>query len=288
MSVYMIATIRRSKNDIEALRLYDTESRKTSDIPIVDVCNAMMRNIHIENLIINNGELKGVNGSIDRYSIIPYGDIKPFNRPLVILGKDSDTECYLAVDYSGKQYEIGRAHISQLNNPQIGVANGKIVDGRIFAIEGNYPHYTSSISHRDREVPKTYNFSDRDKTVFKSIIGVVAKTLLKSTYIAVSKPQNLSNDMSLHGKIPFGIKGRAQQNPPSIDIYLGYPREVSELAKTRISSQPGLYVYIKNELIYSDLSLLSYIKTNTLTREYLDKTLRSIVACCNKYIREKL
>ena len=81
MSVYMVATIRRSKNDIEALRLYDTESRKTSDIPIVDVCNAMMRNIHIENLIINNGELKGVNGSIDRYSIIPYGDIKPFNSP---------------------------------------------------------------------------------------------------------------------------------------------------------------------------------------------------------------
>ena len=141
MSLFAIAKIRNGKEAV-GIRLFDTTSGLTKDIPINSLKAGIANGVIVENLELCNGELKGVNGSLDRYSSIDISGNLLGDSAFVIISKLED-KGYTVVDYTGKVKNYKTEDILKLVNERgLRVANGKIVpkDGEqvVSAISGEY------------------------------------------------------------------------------------------------------------------------------------------------------
>ena len=141
MSLFAIAKIHHGR-EVVGIRLFDTTSGLTKDIPIDGLKTGMGKGIQLENIELYNGELKGVNGSLERYSSIDVSGNLLGESAFVIVSKLED-KGYTVVDYTGKVKNYRTEDILKLVNERgLKVANGKIVpkDGEqvVSAISGEY------------------------------------------------------------------------------------------------------------------------------------------------------
>ena len=145
--LFMIALIKENTRTVK-IRFLNYESVNKYEIADIDyksVINTIKAkgNGCIQNLALDNGELKGVNGAIDRYGVIENGKI--ISSSIVIIDKViDDSGNALGYDCCGANGKVWRLRTADLM-PFVyknGLANGKLVNigGKsiISAIEGNY------------------------------------------------------------------------------------------------------------------------------------------------------
>lgn len=141
MSLFAIAKI-CSNNEIVGMRLFDTETKATKDIPINSLKAGLAKGVKVENLELVNGEIKGVNGNLDRYSIVDVSGNLLNDSAFIIISKIED-KGYTVVDYKGIAKNFRTDDILRLVNERgLKIANGKIVpkdsEQIISAINGEY------------------------------------------------------------------------------------------------------------------------------------------------------
>lgn len=161
MSRFIMIAVHKNGKKTAAIRFInysDVNNNETADIPYANVL-ATIRNKGngcIENLEIQSGILKGVNGSIDRYGVIENGIIK--SSAVVILDKvvddNGNTLGYDCCGASGKVWRLRSADVIRLVRKE-GIANGKVVNVNgsdiISAIDGNYKEVRLDITTKENK-----------------------------------------------------------------------------------------------------------------------------------------
>ena len=126
MAYLMIAVIQKDKK-VVGYRVFDAESRKEfRDVPAADLKQVIQSGkAEVLNLGIQNDELVGTNGSIERYPRLSNGILLNETSPLVVLNQLGDVG-YTVVDYNGV---VKRAKTSDVVEyaKKSGIANGKVV-----------------------------------------------------------------------------------------------------------------------------------------------------------------
>lgn len=144
--LYMIATMVDDNDKVVGLKILDTKTKQTMEATYDSVLNALINNkAKIENLKVENNELKGVNGSIDRYARILGPASRRYitgasivRRPaIVILAKTSDGKYVYCGENGRIKCKTRHGILIELNANKL--ANGKIVDEHIYSIDGAYP-----------------------------------------------------------------------------------------------------------------------------------------------------
>lgn len=124
----MIAKIVNEKSLI-GVRIYDTDTKKKMDVPINNAIAVISKGTKVENVEVENNSLKGINGSLDRYTNIFYANnnIKEGgNKSVVIVGKSDDK--YKVVDWNGLEAIVDTKDFVDMRDRRgITIANGKIV-----------------------------------------------------------------------------------------------------------------------------------------------------------------
>lgn len=135
--IYMVAVIKDELNSTIGFRLIDTNTRKVMNTQKDSVILALrQKKVNIENLALHGDKLVGYNGSIDRYPVINMQLQLVGSSPVVILCK-TDENKFICCDYKGEIITIEEYKLMQYAVCN-GIANGKIVNGHISAIEGFY------------------------------------------------------------------------------------------------------------------------------------------------------
>ena len=150
MEIYVIGIIKnnpRSKS-ISGFRLMSAQGNnvETKDVTYNQLKSAMLNNqITIKNAKIENNEIKGINGSLDRYGI-------PGQTQSVVILRETHTDGkftgYVCSDTNGNVRNLSEEQAITFAE-KFGVANGKVVHGdnnskHISAIEGTYEIWNRS------------------------------------------------------------------------------------------------------------------------------------------------
>ena len=164
MGLIAIGVINHNK-DAVGIRIYDTNSGEFKDVPINGVKAVLSKGAQVCNLGLQDGELIGTNGSLDRYPVIRNG--KLFGKsPLIILNEVGDVG-YDVVDWKGKKARYRSEDVVTYSEKN-GIANGKVVekDGNKFisSISGNYDRVEIVIPKKKVQEVKTKQKSDMEDT----------------------------------------------------------------------------------------------------------------------------
>ena len=141
---YMIGTyydydVNQMRERLAGFRLLDTGTGEVKDIPYKAVVKALTRKaVEIENLRINRGILETHNGSIKRYARVTYYGYIENNQAVVILWKDGNN-VFTCSDIRGIIYRLPEKELVRIHGERGTIANGRVVNGRVYAIEGSYP-----------------------------------------------------------------------------------------------------------------------------------------------------
>lgn len=143
MDMYVVGIYKKGKNieGFKILAINNEKSLEVRDVSYTDTLNVLKSGkATIKNLKLDNGELKGVNGSLDRYGIIGK------SQSLVILKELQDnngkTQGYLCSDSLGQTRNLTEQQVIMFAD-KYAIANGKLVPGdkgarHVSAIEGTY------------------------------------------------------------------------------------------------------------------------------------------------------
>ena len=81
--IYMVAVIEDNMDSIIGMRLIDIKYKQLVDAPLDGVIKGIINGTKIENIKIENGQIIGSNGGIDRYTRINSdGQVKGGKTPL--------------------------------------------------------------------------------------------------------------------------------------------------------------------------------------------------------------
>lgn len=143
MDMYVVGVYKKGKNiaGFKILAINSDNSVEVRDVSYADTLGVVKSGkATIKNLRIDNGELKGVNGSLDRYGIVGK------SQSLVVLKELQDnsgkTQGYLCSDSLGQTRNLTEQQVIMFAE-KFAIANGKIVPGEngtkhVSAIEGAY------------------------------------------------------------------------------------------------------------------------------------------------------
>lgn len=157
MDIYMVG-VYKQRNKIVGFKMLDPNTADTSkqimDVQYNQVIDVIKnKRANIVNLKLENGKLKGYNGSIDRYGVIGK------SQALVILRKavdDSDNLIgYICADCMGQMRLLSEKQVIDFAN-NIALANGKVITdnsgkSHVSAIEGTYQIYKKSNSNQPKQ-----------------------------------------------------------------------------------------------------------------------------------------
>lgn len=158
MAIIMIAKIKK-ENSLIGIRLYDTDSKKTMDVPINNAIAVISKGTKVENLEVESGSLKGVNGSLDRYIDINVNGQLTGSKGIYIINKENDK--FKVVDWNGNETMLSVDDIISLRDKQnITLANGKLVKTNggytVSSIRGEYKEENNS-NDRMKELVEVLN-----------------------------------------------------------------------------------------------------------------------------------
>ena len=139
MRLIAIAHISNGKDTL-GLRLLDIDAGNTKDVPLSNIKDILKSgNIQIENLTIQNEEVTGYNGSIERLPKLVNNQLVG-KSPLIIINQLGEVG-YEVCDFKGAISKVKTAAVMAYAKAN-GIANGKIVNKEekefISAIEGTY------------------------------------------------------------------------------------------------------------------------------------------------------
>ncbi len=176
MPIYMISRVIQ-KNKLIGVGLLDDTNNQYKIIPSQAVVQALKSNkITIENLTIDNGELRGSNGSLDRYPIINQDGSLRENNSVIILNELTDgdkTIGHTVSDYKGTILKVKNQDLIKYIKTK-GVANGKLVSREgtefISSIIGEYKKIDINSKKRNNKNDSSNKSSNMDKKIDKPII----------------------------------------------------------------------------------------------------------------------
>lgn len=143
MDMYVVGVYKKGKNiaGFKILAINSDNSVEVRDVSYADILGVVKSGkATIKNLKIDNGELKGVNGSLDRYGVVGK------SQSLVVLKELQDnsgkTQGYLCSDSLGQTRNLTEQQVIMFAD-KFAIANGKVVPGEngtrhVSAIEGTY------------------------------------------------------------------------------------------------------------------------------------------------------
>lgn len=143
MDMYVVGVYKKGKNiaGFKILAINNENSVEVRDVSYADALGVLASGkATIKNLKLDNGELKGVNGSLDRYGIVGK------SQSLVVLKELQDdsgkTHGYLCSDSLGQTRNLTEQQVVMFAE-KFAIANGKIVpdangNKHVSAIEGTY------------------------------------------------------------------------------------------------------------------------------------------------------
>ena len=147
MRIFLVGVFVDANNSskIVGYRMLEADSKKIQDISVSKCIECLKKGMKIENLKLNavtryTYEVKGVNGSISRYGIVGK------TQALVILNEihaKGQLVGYLCSDTLGNVKGLSEKEAFRLAST-VGIANGKVVQNHISAIEGSYKVISST------------------------------------------------------------------------------------------------------------------------------------------------
>ena len=126
MRLTSIACIRNEVNELVGLRLMDIKTMTFKDLRVSEIKSYLKRgNVEITNVGLKNGQLVGINGSLNRLTDIRVDEVIK-NNEIVILYKNSNGQ-YTVSDYMGNViYNVSEQELIKYARVK-GIANGKVV-----------------------------------------------------------------------------------------------------------------------------------------------------------------
>lgn len=138
----MIGTIKKTSRskDIIGIRLanIDGDKAECKDVGIQSVIKVLSNGAVVRNLEIVNGEVRGTEGSIDRYGSLCSSGSSNQRQPLVVLARIGD-KGYRYINIEGKIGNVRSSDLIKYANT-VGLANAKVVnkDGKEFIAGLNF------------------------------------------------------------------------------------------------------------------------------------------------------
>jgi len=138
MALFMIAVIKNGK-DIVGARLLNSTNGDVRDTTINNLMGWLANGGNLANIELKDGEIVGTNGSIDRYTTIDVNKGHVRKTSLVILNRIGD-EGFNVADCGGEIKRLTKDKLLEIltKQPLISLANGKVVNGNISVIRGEY------------------------------------------------------------------------------------------------------------------------------------------------------
>lgn len=115
----------RPNEIIVGFRIFDTVAKEYMDANIESVYNQLQNGVVVDGLEIKDGELKGNNGNLDRYTTIVNG--QNFGGCPIIITKEYPNNVYEVVNYLGQVTKMSMLNIIRYAQSE-GLANAKIVN----------------------------------------------------------------------------------------------------------------------------------------------------------------
>lgn len=180
MGIFMIATIKK-QNNLVGIRLFDSKSEKVMDVPLANAIKVISSGTKVENVEVVNGELKGTNGSIDRYCSV--GDEVKDAGSITIVNRIEDIG-FKIVDYKGEVKKVKATDLIKVCAAgKLKLANGKILettDGNKFisSISGNFEVEEMTAKQTVKKEKVESKAEDKDLSRMKQLV----ETLNKARY----------------------------------------------------------------------------------------------------------
>lgn len=180
MPIFMIGTI-KNKNNLIGIRLLESTTGQVKDADINSVIKALKAGTKIENLMIDGNELKGINGSIERYGVIGK------SQSCTILGLHEDASGniigYRVADVNGCVKDLDIRNTIDIAE-RLGLANGRVVEknGKKFIspIFGGYEvikkdntskNIKNIIANKFINITSCYKISDEQVLIIEGKLG---------------------------------------------------------------------------------------------------------------------
>lgn len=213
---YTLIALHMSGARTIGVRLINNENYNIEDVEyrkFIDTINA--NQVEVTNVAVENGRLKGTNGTLSRYAIIE-NNLIIGSCPIVILMELAD-DCYKVVNPLGQIADMHSNDIIKYAKVE-GLANGKIVDQNnkeyISSINGEYPKdrllkakstgkrlavKMKMLDVQEYELDDNYyakklpNIDTKDKTLLigKGCLGISQKGFMNTQYTKIQLPETL-------------------------------------------------------------------------------------------------
>lgn len=138
MRIFMVGVYKDTNENVSGFRMLEADSNKVQDISYAKCLEALRKGVVVQNLEIDksdNTKIKGKGGSIDRYGTVNK------TQSLVIINeiqnKKGDFIGYMCSDTMGRMKELREIEAVAIANSRA-IANGKVVNNHISAIDGQY------------------------------------------------------------------------------------------------------------------------------------------------------
>ena len=268
MALFMTATI-HDNNEMIGVRLLDTNSKQIKDVPIREVITAIEKGITIQNIDVEQGQLVGTNGSLDRYTKIDrFCNVLNF-RAFVILNK-TDKGKFTVADYMGNIMKVTfeKLYATVYRNMSLRLANGKLVNGVISAIKGEY----ETIAENKKKVGNKLKYIDLAELTDVVAVKMNIENKKEALRKVLEELRDMPKDMTVgESKLKFSkIRVRDKQGK----VYEGLPLKEYE---------PTSW---KDEYVYHLLDTSGNLTIATIKREEL--ALRQFVEITDKRYKEFL
>lgn len=158
--------VNKNEDTFIGFRILDADSGKYVDASAVNVVAAINRGIAVDGIDISTGEVKGSNGSFDRYAQL-FNGLTVGKAPVVIIRECNNKE-YDVADPYGKIAHMTLVNLIKYATEE-GIANGKIVTTET-------GKYISPINGKFRPAPDLVDTSKDGQDLMKaklSILGVI-------------------------------------------------------------------------------------------------------------------
>ena len=252
----MVATIRNETGNIVGFRLINTKTGELVDSEAKSVARAIAAGHKVKNLKIEDGVIKGVNGSLDRYTklLSSTGEVIDNKSPLVVVHKIKRKKSGMkVVDFKGVMRDFSDADcVKYAKHPNGGIANGKVVGNHISSIEGEYDVVDLSlldeVEEKEKYTGEIYDYEMKPLLIYaknynrgsinfrlidmqsddknKESGGKISKVLFKDM-IEKYDDYNLfkyGNEFTLIGKTPVYMDLGDEEDRQQIREYLRFDR----------------------------------------------------------------
>ena len=290
MDMYVVGVYKKGKSiaGFKILAINQDNSIETRDVSYTDVLNVVKSGkATIKNLKIDNGELKGINGSLDRYGVVGK------SQSLVVLKELQDdsgkTQGYFCSDSLGQTRNLTEQQVIMFAE-KFAIANGKVVPGdrgtkHVSTIEGAYDVRKTLQKQQQKQAQSQQQQTKNNQAQSVSnkpslpsdIVDLINKVKSRQEY-AGSFAENVVKSVEESGKCSYRQKNALEK---AYDSWLNPNKNaVTQEVKDLITEAKG---YSKYKGSFAE-NLVNFIERNNRCS---DKQLESLKKECKRLKEEE-